>query len=149
MCHVSYVICHMSYVMCHMSIVRIFLFLQSGEASRLRICYQQGYPIWFNNHQAKESYINFYLYLHCQAFPLECEILKINKKDFCLFANLSSVIIPIDCMCYFKVDLTDMYFMRCNSLSMFSSIKSTSVAVHTRRWHHWCSLQSHAHSPGG
>ena len=51
MCHVSRVTCHVSRVMCHVSHVTcnfnfFFLqnFLQSGGASRWRVCYQQGLP---------------------------------------------------------------------------------------------------------
>ena len=41
----SRVTCHMSPVTCHMSHVRLlFFFLQSGEASLGRVCYQRGLP---------------------------------------------------------------------------------------------------------
>ena len=47
-CHVSHVSCHMSRVTCHVSGVTCnyyyLFFLQSGEASRWRICYQWGLP---------------------------------------------------------------------------------------------------------
>ena len=46
-CHVSHVTCHMSRVTCHMSHVTChfsFLFGQSGEAYRWRVCYQRGLP---------------------------------------------------------------------------------------------------------
>ena len=42
-CHMSYVTSHVSHVTCHMSFFIYFL-LQSGEASRCRVCYQQGRP---------------------------------------------------------------------------------------------------------
>ena len=44
---VSRVTCHVSHVTCHMSSVTFFFFLffgQSGEAYRLRVCYQRGLP---------------------------------------------------------------------------------------------------------
>ena len=56
MCHVSHVTCHMSRVTCHVSHVKChmsrvtchfffsFLFWQSGEAYRWRVCYQRGQP---------------------------------------------------------------------------------------------------------
>ena len=59
MCHMSHVTCHMSHVMCHMSHVRCHMSkvkkekkkkekreknLQSGGASRWRVCYQRGLP---------------------------------------------------------------------------------------------------------
>ena len=37
MCHISHVTCQVSDVICH-------FFVQSGEASRGRVCYQQGLP---------------------------------------------------------------------------------------------------------
>ena len=37
MCHISHVMCQVSYVMCH-------FFVQSGGASRGRVCYQRGLP---------------------------------------------------------------------------------------------------------
>ena len=41
-CHVSYVMCHISGATCHvLGVMCIFL---SGEASRLRVGYQQGLP---------------------------------------------------------------------------------------------------------
>ena len=44
--HVSYVTCHVSGVTCHLSHVRCHVFfcffLQRGEASWLRVCYQRG-----------------------------------------------------------------------------------------------------------
>ena len=48
-CHVSGVTCHVSHVTCHMSCVMcqifiLFFFLQSGEASQGRVCYQRGLP---------------------------------------------------------------------------------------------------------
>ena len=48
-CHVSYVICHMSHVMGRVShvmcqVIIIFFFLQSGEVSRWRVCYQRDLP---------------------------------------------------------------------------------------------------------
>ena len=46
-CQVSHVTCHLSPVTCHMSDSFIFifiLFLQSGEASEGRDCYQRGLP---------------------------------------------------------------------------------------------------------
>ena len=65
-CHVSHVTCHMSHVTCHLSHVKIFVLtffiiiitrniyilffnplkknLQSGGASRWRVCYQRGLP---------------------------------------------------------------------------------------------------------
>ena len=42
MCYVSRVTCHMSLVRCHLSHINSSSFLQSGEVSLLRICYQQG-----------------------------------------------------------------------------------------------------------
>ena len=58
MCHVSRVTCHLSHVTCHMSPVTCHMFylfiyfyffslkkkLQSGGASRWRVCYQRGLP---------------------------------------------------------------------------------------------------------
>ena len=44
MCHMSRLKCHVSGVTCHMSGVTCHFFLQSGEASRLRVCYQRGLP---------------------------------------------------------------------------------------------------------
>ena len=45
MCHMSCVMCHMSGAMCHLSNVTCpIFFLQSGEAYRWRVCYQQGLP---------------------------------------------------------------------------------------------------------
>ena len=48
-CHVSCVMCHVSHVTCHVSQVTHILFYfisfsQSCEASRWRVCYQQGLP---------------------------------------------------------------------------------------------------------
>ena len=50
-CHLSRVMlcvtCHVSRVTSHMSCIFFyyyFLVLQSGEASRLRVCYQRGLP---------------------------------------------------------------------------------------------------------
>ena len=48
-CQVSGVTCHVSGVRCHVSgvtciYIYIFFFLQSGEASRWRVCYQRGLP---------------------------------------------------------------------------------------------------------
>ena len=44
--HASCVTCHISHVTCHMSQSFFFLFLfgQSGEAYRWRVCYQGGLP---------------------------------------------------------------------------------------------------------
>ena len=43
-CHVSHVTYHMSRVTCKMPDFFIFIFLQSGEASQGRVCYQRGLP---------------------------------------------------------------------------------------------------------
>ena len=46
-CHVSIVMCHTSGVTCHVSPVHFCIFekiVQSGGASRWRVCYQQGLP---------------------------------------------------------------------------------------------------------
>ena len=44
-CQVSRVTCHVSHVMCHMYFfLLLFFFSQSGEAYRLRVCYQRGLP---------------------------------------------------------------------------------------------------------
>ena len=49
MCHMSRIMCHVSRVTCHMSCVTCQVYkkknLQSGEFSRWRVCYQQGYPV--------------------------------------------------------------------------------------------------------
>ena len=41
-CHMSHVTCHLSPVTCHMS--HFFFFLQNGEVSQWRVCYQRGLP---------------------------------------------------------------------------------------------------------
>ena len=43
-CHMSSVTCHMSGVMARCHELFFFFFGQSGEASRWRVCYQQGLP---------------------------------------------------------------------------------------------------------
>ena len=42
-CHVSRVTCHVSRVMCHIFIF-FYMFLQRGEISWWRVCYQRGLP---------------------------------------------------------------------------------------------------------
>ena len=47
MCHVSHVTCHVSCVTCHNFFYLFFYFFifgQSGEAYRWRVCYQRGLP---------------------------------------------------------------------------------------------------------
>ena len=41
-CHISHVTCHMSHVTC--DIFSFLFFLQIGETSRWRVCYQRGLP---------------------------------------------------------------------------------------------------------
>ena len=47
-CHMSHVMCQVSGVRCQVShvifFILLFFFLQSGEASRWRVCYQRGLP---------------------------------------------------------------------------------------------------------
>ena len=65
-CHMSRVTCHMSPVTCHISCVRFFLnlfiyffWVQSGEASQGRVCYQRGLPhLVFINHVKYRSLDN-------------------------------------------------------------------------------------------
>ena len=47
MCHMSYGMCQVAKVMCHNFFSYfnfLFIFLQSGGASRWRVCYQRGLP---------------------------------------------------------------------------------------------------------
>ena len=61
-CHVTHVTCQVSRVTCHVSGVRFIyiyiyiFFLQSDGASRLRVCYQEGLPVYVVNKNLKKTY---------------------------------------------------------------------------------------------
>ena len=102
-CHMSCVTCHMSHVTCHVSKKKFFLFFffyrkkmeKSGEASRLRVCYQRGLPrlvlIAFTYMPGIASKVWFILFFKIAFYVFNHMCLCFSNEASCLQRKFLSV----------------------------------------------------------
>ena len=94
--HVSRVMCHVSRVTCHMSHIYIF-FLQSGEISRWRLCYQRGLPRLVSSRKGFPKSLGFAppLMIHHVVksdFPRDLPRANLSRQRLRLFHCLSQTL---------------------------------------------------------
>ena len=81
-CHMSRVTCHVSHVTCHVSHFFYFFFLQSGEASQGRVCYQRGLPRLVSCLYQDYAYIETWYFSWMQGY-YPCKIIFPGIKLGC------------------------------------------------------------------